>query len=337
MTAVLSKLLEYGFAGPSKQKKLLSTSSFRKTLEGRKAYDREGKCLGDAYKYLLQSEATAIADSTLVQEEVYKTIIEGAEPFKCFRDAFPIIKTTSSYSVRFVKGEAGSYAQKIAEGQPIDIDTQTYSYQDVTIYKYGTRPLITNELIEDSLFDVVNLELKKAGARMENTLNRNVINAILTALSTNSVAPANAHIAVSDIAIAIAKIKKQNYIPDILVTHPTAEGYLLGDSNLVYISYAGTDTGLREGNIGTKILGLTPYTNTATDKDTSPVWDDTSAGSDVTAIVYSKNDLGVVAMKRDLTVERYDDPIHDLIGISVTMRYGTGILAEKAGCKITHK
>ena len=92
MTAVLSKLLEYGFAGPSKQKKLLSTSSFRKTLEGRKAYDREGKCLGDAYKYLLQSEATAIADSTLVQEEVYKTIIEGAEPFKCFRDAFPIIK-----------------------------------------------------------------------------------------------------------------------------------------------------------------------------------------------------------------------------------------------------
>ena len=336
MTTVLPKLLEFGFAGPNQRKRMLNSAQFKKMLEGRKAYDASGKCLGDAYKFLMESEATAISDSTLVQEEVYKTVIEGAEPIKCFREAVPIIKT-DSYSVRFIKGESGSYASKIPEGGAIEIDTQTYSKQDVTIEKYGTRPLITNELIEDGLFDVVELELKKAGQRMENTLNREMLNTILTNVTTNTLSPASTHIAVSDIATAVGKVKKSNYIPDILITHPTAEGYLMSDSNLAYIAYAGTPDTLRGGNLGSRLLGLKPYTCTATDADSSPVWDDTNAGSDVTALVYSKNDLGVIAMRRDITIERYDDPIHDLVGISVTMRFGTGVLRETAGCKIFHK
>ena len=62
-----------------------------------------------------------------------------------------------------------------------------------------------------------------------------------------------------------------------------------------------------------------------------------TAGSDVTTFICSKNDLGVLCMRRDLTVEQYDDPIHDLIGMSLTMRYGTDVLNELAGCLIFHK
>ena len=325
MAHKLAKLLEYGFAGNAERSRLLNKESFKKTV-------------GPEIHKLLQNEPNAISDSTLVQEEVYKTVIEGAEPFRCFREVFPVIKT-DSYSVRFVKGQAGSYAEKVAEGAAITIDVQNYSKQDISIEKFGTRPLITNELIEDSLFDVVELELKKAGARMENTLNREVLNKILNGsnkISTNTVDPgASAHIDVADVASAIAKVKKQNFIPDILVTHPTAEGYLLSDSNLAYVSYAGTNVPLTEGKVP-KIMGLTPYTCTATDSS-SPTWDDTTGGSDVTALVFSKNDLGVICMRRDITIEQYDDPIHDLVGISVTMRFGTDVLNEKAGCIIYHR
>ena len=319
----LTKLLEFGFAGNNKQSEMLGAESFKKTL-------------GDEqYKMLLQSEQAAIDASTLVQEEVYNTVVEGSEPFRCMREISPIVNT-ESYSLRVVKGEEGTYADKVPEAGAIPIDTQTYSKTDITMDKYGTRPIITNELIDDSLFDIVELELKKAGARLENKLNRVVLAAILAGVSTNTMSPGGSHIAVSDIASAIAKIKKQNYLPDILVTHPTAEGYLLQDSNLAYVSYAGGTGTLRQGNLGGKIMGLSPYTCTATDA-ASPTWDDTTAASDVTALVLSKNDLGMLGMRRDITVEQYDDPIHDLVGISCTMRYGYGVIREKSACLIYHK
>jgi len=321
----LTKLLEYGFAGTADRAKLMAKESFKKTV---------GEA---AYKTLLQSENTAITDSTLVQEEVYKTIIEGAEPVKCMREVIPIIKT-KTYSVRFIKGQTGTYADNIAEGAKINIDTQEFEKQDITISKIGTRPLITNELIEDSLFDIVELELKKAGARLENKLNRDCLYDILVdsnKISTCTMNPAGTHISVSDIALAVGKVKKQNYMPDILLTHPTAEAYLLQDSNLAYVSFAGQSSSLNQGKVPT-IMGLRPYSCTATDAS-SPVWDDTTAGSDVTAIVFSKNDLATICMRRDITVEQYDDPIHDLMGISCTMRYGQDVLRENSGCLIYHK
>jgi HK97 family phage major capsid protein len=321
----LTKLLEFGFAGNTERSRMLSKESFKKTV-------------GEDVHKLLQSEANAITNSTLVQEEVYKKIIEGMEPVKCMREVIPVIKT-DTYSIRFVKGETGTYATKVAEGAKISIDTQTYSKQDITIEKWGTRPLITNELIEDSLFDIVELELKKSGARMENALNRQCLYQILQgtyAISTNSLNPAGPHISISDIAQAIGKVKKQNYIPDILVLHPTAEAYLLQDSNLAYVSFAGGPGALRQGDIGKTIMGLKPYTCTATDA-ASPLWEDSTAGTDVTALVFSKQDLAAICMRRDLTIEQYDDPIHDLVGISLTMRFGTDVLRENAGCIIYHR
>jgi HK97 family phage major capsid protein len=321
----LTKLLEYGFAGDAERTRMLNKESF-KTIVGKDTHT------------LLQSEKTAIDDSTLVQEEVYKTVIEGTEPVKCMREVVPIFNT-DSYSIRFVKGETGAYATKVAEGAKIEIDTQYYTKQDITIDKYGVRPLITNELIEDALFDVVELELKKAGAKLENAVNRQCLYQMLQGtykFATSTLSPAGAHIAISDIAQAVGKVKKQDFLPDTLVLHPTAEAYLLQDSNLAYVSYAGGPGALRQGNVGNTIMGLKPYTCTATDSAT-PIWDDTTAASDVTAMVFSKKDFAALCMRRDLTIEQYDDPIHDLIGISLTMRFGTDVLNEKAGCCLFHK
>jgi HK97 family phage major capsid protein len=291
----------------------------------------------DGFKALLQSERTAINDSTLVQEEVFRTIIEGTEPFKCWREITPTVNA-GSYRIRFVKGEAGTYAGEVAEGAKIDIDVQEYSAQNIDVVKYGVRPVITNELIDDALFDVVEHELKKAGARMENALNRLVLDKILNGankITTSTHNPAGPHIAVSDLARAVGMVKKQNYIPDTLVTHPTAEAYLFQDSNIAYAAYMGTAGPLTSGKVP-KLLGLSPYTCTATDKS-SPTWDDTTAASDVTALVFSKMDLAKLLIRDDIHVNRYDDPIHDLVGMSVLMRIGADVVNEKAGCLVYHK
>jgi len=326
MVNKLSKLLEYTVARPSEQQKMLTKNSFKSAV---------GE---ETLKTLLQSENQAISDSTLVQEEVYNTVIAGAEPFRCLREVTPVVNT-STYSVRFVKGEAGTYAGKVAEGSNIDIDVQTYEKQDITIDKWGTRPVITNELIEDCLFDIVNLELQKAGARMENALNRYMLYQMIAgsnAVSTNSVDPgASTKLSVAHLAQAIAKIKGQNYMPDVLMTHPHAEGSLLQDSNVAYTAYMGTSGPLVSGNIP-KLMGLTPYTCTVTEQ-TTPTWDNTNAGSDIQALVFSKQDFATLCMRRDITIEDYADPIHDLVGMAITMRFGGDVLRETAACKILYR
>lgn len=319
----LTKLLQIAFADPGDQKRLVELPSTKHTL-------------GDSrYKALLQSGVTQ--QSNLLQEEVYRTISEGAEPWRVFRDILPIIKT-DSYSVRVVKGETGTYAEDVAEGSKVPIDTQVYSKEDISISKIGTRPLITTELIEDCLFDIAQLELTKAGARMENKLNRDCLLEILTdtTAGTSDVDPDGTHIAVTDVAKARADVAANNYIPDVAVFHPAAEGYLLQDSNLVYASWAGQSKTLTSGELPT-FMGLKPYTCTVTTGDTGHVWGSTDAANNYSGIILDSKAHTYLAMRRDLTVEEYEDPIHDILGIACTMRYGVATIQAASGVLILAK
>jgi len=326
----LVKLLQYAFAGNTERSRMLNSEDFKKTVLD---------TIPKETRELMKSEG--LESTTLLQEEVYKTIVEGGQPFRCMREVLPVIKT-DSYSVRIVYGESGSYADEIAEGAKIPVNTQSLSKRDITIKKYGTRPLITNELIEDGLFDIVELELRWAGARLENTLNREVLKELLKDMNgISDVDPAGTHIAVTDIAKARAAVRAKGYMPTVLVTSPTAEGYLLADSNLAYVSYAGTNVPLTEGKIPT-ILGLKPYTcgvttGYTTASATTPKWDVADEAYDYYAMVLDPSHAGIIAMRRDYTVEQYDDPIHDLVGISATMRFGVEVIQTDAGVRILYK
>lgn len=323
-----TKLLQLAFEnGNTDRKRNLEKESTQAILK-----DYIGK---DRYKALLQSNA--IQSSNLLQEEVYKTISEGAEPWKLMREILPIIKT-DSYSVRVVKGEVGTYAVDVAEGAKVPIDTQVYSKEDITIEKIGTRPIITNELVEDCLFDIIQLELTKAGARMENKLNRDCLLEILTdtTAGTTDADPAGAHIAVTDVAKARADVAGNNYMPDTFIMHPSLEGYLLQDSNLVYASWAGGAEGLRAGNVG-KVMGLTPHTLSVTTGSSGHVWGSTDAANNYNGIIMDKDAHTYLAMRRDLTVEEYDDPIHDILGIACTMRYGVATIQAGSGILVLTK
>ena len=61
----LTALLKYGHASKSEKPKILNQKWFENSV-------------GKEIHTLLQSEATAQAGSTLVQEEVYNTVVEGA-------------------------------------------------------------------------------------------------------------------------------------------------------------------------------------------------------------------------------------------------------------------
>ncbi len=346
-TTPLENILQFTFASPLTQKELLSKEWFKKSLQGRTTrFPHNYKEYGltspyermDTYKALLQTTSEAASETTIVQEEVYKTVWQGAQPKICFREAFKIIQS-DRYRVRNITGESAQYAGEVSEGGASTVDTQEYSYVNSTPKKYGVRPLITHELITDSLVDCVGEELRFAGRQLENRLNRECLNEILNssrAISTNTLNPEGAHISVTDIARMRGQILASNRDPNTIILHPTAQSYLLQDSNLVYVAYAGGSGGLREGQTG-KLVGLDPYLCTATDLPTNPVWDDTTAGSDVTAIVYDKENIGCVNMKEDLRVLEFDDPVHDLFGMNILMRFAVTVIDENSGGIIYHK
>ena len=84
-------------------------------------------------------------------------------------------------------------------------------------------------------------------------MNRDVLYELLSNISgPTDVDPATDNqFKVSDIAQAIENTKAYNFHPNKLVMNARAEGLLLGDSNLVYVSYAGTDSTLKTGRLPT--------------------------------------------------------------------------------------
>jgi hypothetical protein len=297
-------------------------------------------------KALLKAE-NATDGAYLIQEEVYNTVIEGAEPVKCFRNILPVINVGTS-SIRVVIGESGTYAPEVPEGGVIPIETQEYSKVDIPVLKYGCRPLVTNELIEDGLWDIVEMEVRKTGLRLENRLNRECLKRLLHSTNGFTTTATNCDAAsaftVADLADARTAVMQENFMPDTLVLSPIHEGFLFKDSNLVYANRAGTDVPLKNGQLLSTILGLKPFvcsatTGASTVSATAPEWGTAtdSAGYYASMVFDSTAPPAMIAMRRDIQVEQYDDPIHDLIGVSCTMRFGVRTIHAKAGNNIEYR
>lgn len=278
---------------------------------------------------LLQSEG--ILGTTLVPSEVLSTVLAGAEPAKCMREILPVLGVTGN-SVVFPKNEAGTYADEVAQGAEIPVDVITYGSSTVSIKKFGVRPLITRELIDDGLWDMVGLELEKAGLRLENRLNQDALSAVLQGSGLEH-DTAGTNQGIKAISSAYALVLGQNYIPDAVVMHPAALGIVMQDFLPVVAQFQVGDT-TTTGKLP-QILGMKSGVCGVTDTSASWTWG-YAADSNIGMLVMDAVRAGVIAMRRDISVEQYDDPIRDLHGASVTMRYGVSSLQANAACRIEY-
>lgn len=320
---VLSKLLEFGYEGSNGRRKMLSKPSFRKTI----GEDRVKRIKN---KELLKTEN--LESDTLIQEEILNKIYEGTEPFVCMRDALPTVNTDSN-SLRIVLGESGSYAVDVGEGTEVDVYTQDYTTTDISINKIGTGALVSNELVEDGLWDVVEMEIQKAGKRMENKLNRDCISELLSGI-TNETDMTGSDMDMSTLASIKGKIKAYEYMPGTFIYHPTMEAEMIQDSNILYANRAGTAEYLKTGEMP-PVLGLDPDMTSITlaDSDANN-WGDSA--NDNYGLVYDKDNIALLAMRRDISLKNYDDPIHDVTGAFATMRFGVSTIRANAGHKIKY-
>lgn len=330
MTQLLIKALEAAAAqnSPAEQKVLQHRLATRDIpiLERQlgHTYMIEGED-GKQYKARELLLTEAIESGTLVQTEIYRTVIEGAEPAKSMRDAVNVYPMTSNV-MQINIGDSGRYAPVVGEGAEFTIRNQNYTPRTWTAKKIGEIPLCSKEMVDDGLFAVVEQEVQKAGEACENSMNQWMLQTLLD--NAGNEYDINASVAALGGAAAIreakALIAADGFHANTVIYHPNVETYICKDYTPIAYNPVAQDQ-MRTGLLPI-ILGCKPYecgvevtTSTSPFKSASYTWgapDDSYIGM----VLVDKAKCGGIGMRQDLFVEDYRDPLRDLVSGKVSMR-----------------
>jgi hypothetical protein len=329
MTQLLIRALEAGFRPDSAEQKRLQNqiitrdlAAFERSTGTRYMIEGEDGKIKAARELLLSD---AIQSTTLIQTEINRTIMDGAQPARCMRDAIPIIPMKSN-STQINIGDSGRYAPFVGEGGEFTVKNQGYTARTWTAKKIGEIPLCTKEMVNDSLFTVIEQEVAAAGEACENTLNQWMLQVLLD--NAGNEYDINASVGVLGGAAAIreckALIKADGFQADRFIYHPQVETYIFKDYTPIAYNPVAQEQ-MRTGLLP-MILGCRPFecgvdltTTTAPTKSASYVWG-APTDSYIGMCLLDSRKAGYIGMRQDLYVEDYQDPIRDIVGGKVSMR-----------------
>lgn len=325
----LEMYLEFDYADNSRKTEILNTIPVR-TVH---AYEDAGQIKQENVRELLL--AGTVQDTTLIQTEFYNTVMQGAEPVQCMRNFIPTITLTTGNSIQIPRGSKGAYAEDIGEGDPIVPKNNKYEPVIITVSKIGDAPLITDEMMKDSKYGLIALEVQKSGRRVENKLNRNVLKILLdSGLQTHDTQGANQG---SDAALeAKSKVSDKDYIADKFVCHSRLTAKLLKEL-FPSANYSGYNAeALRTGKIEQTLLGMTHMETSVSMPTGNPkTWGYSSDGY-YGSIVADTLNFGALVIREDIQIENFRDPMKQIQGATVTMRGKAGIMDEEAACAIIY-
>jgi HK97 family phage major capsid protein len=272
----------------------------------------------------LQEILTRSTEDETIPEDLYGTLIPSVRdnlvlaPLAALKIGRESIKGDSikiDYTDRHVM-----LVHQIAEGAEVPLDIGTISTYTLTPKKYGLRPLITKEMMEDGKFDLIAYNLNEAGYQMARKLD-SLLAAQLVAGDTaaSHTVSGGAAITVANINSAIYNLEYDGYkATDFIVSAEVAMD-LRNIDTFVEADKAGVSNPSL-GLIG-RILGMNVHqTNNITAKY---------------AFVIDRSHALAIAEKRPVTIERYNDVTRDLSGVVITARWDTRYHQANAISEIT--
>ena len=275
-------------------------------------------------------------ESDFVQTHVWMEIAEEAKKREVGRQLVETIRPKDNIVQIDIDPAEGATAPTVAPGTEIPSKTENVTSSKITCFKIGTRPIITGEMIEDSLFPAVGKQLRYAGRRVALREDLVIMRQVRynTAETTYTVSDSSLSNNVdtagtmtdNNISSAIDYIETDGFQPDTAAFHTN----LMADIR--------TETAFAINAGWTKGASATMEKGTP-----GSLWNlniistnhGLSATADHVAGMILDKSAGVrFALRRDTTVKNYEDPIRDLVGMSVTKRLNAGIINEDAMCSI---
>lgn len=229
---------------------------------------------------------------------------------------------TDTYKHR-ARGSLSAASQ--SENSQISSEDLSHSNTSITVSKYGKRVVLTREAEEDGMdsqADEVATELGQALADKEDQEAYNTVsNTSLSNVKTQDNST-DGEVAYTDLRQLRAKVKGDDYTPDAVIIHPDHEADLLSESKFIDASQYSSDRPIKNGEIG-EILNMTVYVTTQANAS------GTTSGN-VQGVILDSDEAFVTVTKRDPTVEMEFEEDYDRWQIVGTMRFGHGVINEKA-------
>jgi HK97 family phage major capsid protein len=257
---------------------------------------------------------------------MHDTLVEAAYPELIGRNIINVRATTEPLE-RFPLDEK-AIAYLYAEGGATRLSGKKHSTVDIqTNILAESSEEWTREFVEDATWNVMDNMVEKVGRALGEAetqkildLYNNIANADLA-----GGAPINGGgvaLSWSGLLKLHNAVRNENWRPDVLVLHETQLHQLLNDDKFIHAQYLPSGETDIERGVVTSVLGMKVLASTLVPNGTAYAIDTRVAA--------------VMLLRRDVTVEDWEDPKTGKYGVRATTRFGLGVLRSKAVAKMTN-
>jgi len=289
--------------------------------------------------------------AALFPKVISRTLREAAEPQLLVTPLLSVVRLGKGRSLEFPAVNA-IQAAEIPEGQEYPEQALAFAKQiEGKVSKKGVKLSFTEEVIADSLWDIVGLHVRAAGramARLKEQIALSRFKDAATVVFDNSGSDvttgkgidgaANDTITWDDVVDMAAVLMAEKHIPTDFILHPLMWSVFLKDSVFHYggaASAVNTSWGYRPQNAdgalnATAPLGLnvlvSPFVSFTAKSGATP------AKSDVFLI--DRNEVGTLLVKDDMSTDQFDDPSRDIRQMKMKERYDIVMLGDGEGITV---
>lgn len=262
---------------------------------------------------------TKSAEQKLIKQQLFDMIKDSAQKNAIGRQVVQVIPLREGSSLDFDLADANSMkVRKMSEAGEAPLTRETYTKISVTPVKYGGNVKITSEMIEDSNFELIERNLRQIGREMANKETEIILDSFHA--NFTAVSSAGTELGIVDLTSAMNQVETADFSPNAMVLHPKQVNELRNIDTFVEADKVGDRRTFENGFVG-RIFAMDGVITTIQTSDKVDVLD--------------TNEAGGLVIRRPLTVERWNDPLRDLINATVTQRMAAVTFRATAGATIT--
>ena len=297
-------------------------------------------------------EAFASSDAAILFPKIIsRTLKEAAEPQLLVTPLLSTVRLGKGRSLEFPAVNA-IQAAEIPEGQEYPEQALAFAKQiEGKVSKKGVKLAFTEEVIADSLWDIVGMHVRAAGramARLKEQIALSRFKDAATIVFDNDSGSyddtsgrdingaLNQTIAWDDIVDMAAVLMAENHVPTDFILHPLMWSLFLKD-NVFHAGGAQMNTSWgyrpqsKEGTLNaTAPMGLnvivSPFVSFTAKNGATP------AKSDLFLI--DRNEVGTLLVKDDMSTDQFDDPSRDIRSMKMKERYDIVMLGDGEGITV---
>lgn len=315
-----------------------------------KALSEDGRV--DDETRITVTEAFASPDAPILFPKVIsRTLKEASEPQLLVTPLLSTVRLGQGRSLEFPAINA-IQAAEIPEGQEYPEQALAFVKQvEGKVSKKGVKVAFTDEVITDSLWDIVGLHVRAAGramARLKEQIALSRFSAAATIVFDNDSgsyadttgrdinAASNLSLMWDDVVDMAAVLMAENHVPTDFILHPLmwalfAKNAVMYGGDSVPAGRWGLDVSSPSGVLNqTAPLGLnvivSPFVSFTAKSGATP------AKSDVFLI--DRNEVGVLLIKDDMSTDEWNDPTRDIRSLKMKERYDIVMMGDGEGITV---